>query len=155
MKNTIGLDKSKSELLAQKLNLLLANYQMFYINARGFHWNIKGEKFFELHAKFEELYTDAVLKIDAIAERVLTLGHTPMHTYEDYLAQSTIKPAKEVSDGRACVEHIVVGFQTLLEIEREILDLSDETGDEGTNAQMSDYITEQEKTVWMYNAFLS
>lgn len=155
MKNTIGLDKSKSELLAQKLNLLLANYQMFYINARGFHWNIKGEKFFELHVKFEELYNDAVLKIDAIAERVLTLGHTPMHTYEDYLAKSTIKPAKEVSDGRACVEHIVSGFQTLLEIEREILALSDETGDEGTNAQMSDYITEQEKTVWMYNAFLS
>lgn len=46
MKNTIGLDKSKSELLAQKLNLLLANYQMFYINARGFHWNIKGRKVF-------------------------------------------------------------------------------------------------------------
>ena len=84
--NQIGLDPQSSELLADKLNELLANYQLFYINTRGFHWNIKGEKFFELHAKFEELYNDLFLKIDEIAERILTLGHTPLHSYEDYMA---------------------------------------------------------------------
>ena len=43
---TIGLDKKKTKELTAKLNRLLADYQVFYINARGFHWNIKGEKFF-------------------------------------------------------------------------------------------------------------
>jgi starvation-inducible DNA-binding protein len=70
--NRIGLDPNKSAELATKLNTLLANYQVFYMNTRGFHWNIKGEKFFELHVKFEELYNDLILKIDEIAERVLT-----------------------------------------------------------------------------------
>ncbi len=61
MKNAIGLDSEKSKQLANKLNDLLANYQLYYINTRRFHWNITGEKFFELHLKFEELYNDALL----------------------------------------------------------------------------------------------
>ena len=54
--NRIGLDKEKSKSLADQLNDLLANYSIFYQNTRGYHWNIQGEKFFELHLKFEELY---------------------------------------------------------------------------------------------------
>lgn len=76
--NAIGLDQQLSEQLAVKLNDLLANYSIFYQNTRGFHWNIKGEKFFELHLKFEELYNDLLLKIDEVAERILTLGHAPL-----------------------------------------------------------------------------
>ncbi|GAB1403191.1 hypothetical protein MASR1M74_03690 [Lentimicrobium sp.] len=75
-KNIIGLDKEATPKLIEKLNDLLSNYEIFYQNTRGFHWNIKGPKFFELHAKFEELYTDLQVKIDEIAERVLTLGGT-------------------------------------------------------------------------------
>ena len=83
--NTIGLDQEKAENLAKKLNTLLSNYSIFYQNTRGFHWNIQGDKFFELHLKFEELYNDSQLKIDLIAERVLTLGGTPLHTFADYI----------------------------------------------------------------------
>ena len=72
--NTIGLDQEKAENLAKKLNTLLSNYSIFYQNTRGFHWNIQGDKFFELHLKFEEIYNDLLLKIDEIAERILTLG---------------------------------------------------------------------------------
>ena len=64
----IGLDSKQSEVLAAELNVLLANYQLYYQNTRGLHWNIKGKHFFELHVKFEEIYTDAQLKIDLIAE---------------------------------------------------------------------------------------
>ena len=77
--NKIGLNKKDSELLSQKLNKLLANYQIFYMNSRGFHWNIKGNKFFELHLKFEELYNDSLIKVDEIAERILTLGLSLIH----------------------------------------------------------------------------
>lgn len=150
----IGLDQKQSKILSEKLNTLLANYQLFYMNARGFHWNIKGEKFFELHVKFEELYNDSLIKIDEIAERILTLGFTPLHTYSDYSAVSKIKEAKNVSGGVAAVKEILNGYEVLLPLERELLELSGESGDEGTNALMSDYIREQEKLIWMYSAFL-
>ncbi|MDX5436190.1 MAG: DNA starvation/stationary phase protection protein [Pontibacter sp.] len=153
-KNLIGIEAGKAAQLAEKLNQLLANYQLFYINARGFHWNISGDKFFELHAKFEELYTDAVVKVDEIAERILTLGHTPFHTFTAYLEHATIKEASNTSDGRKAVEAVLHGFSTLIAAERELLELSGEANDEGTNALMSDYIREQEKLVWMYSAYL-
>lgn len=152
--NAIGLDNKMSTELGKKLNDLLSNYQVFYMNARGFHWNIKGDKFFELHLKFEELYNDSLLKIDEIAERILTLGSTPIHAFTDYVNNSSIKEVKNVSDGKKAVTEILSGFKKLLTIEREILDLSSEADDEGTNAQMSDYIRQQEKLVWMYSSYL-
>ena len=152
--NQIGLNTEKSAKLADELNTLLANYQMFYQNLRSFHWNIKGPAFFELHVKFEELYNDAIMKIDEIAERILTLGATPFHTYSDYMANSSIKEAKNVNDSEGTVNTTLSNFKTLLELERRILDLAADAGDEGTNSQMSDYITQQEKTVWMLSAYL-
>lgn len=152
--NLIGLDSQKSKELAAKLNILLADYQILYINARGFHWNISGDKFFELHLKFEEIYNDALLKIDEIAERILTLGHTPLHSFTDYVSHSTIKEVKHVSDGKEALSHILEGFQALILLERELLNLASDAQDEGTNALMSDYIREQEKLIWMFAAFL-
>ena len=154
-RNSIGLDAGKARELAEKLNLLLANFQLFYINSRGFHWNIKGDKFFELHAKFEELYTDVQLKIDEVAERILTLGHVPSHSYTDYLKLSRIKEKRNVHDGKEAVKAVLDAFRVLLEIERELLKLSADAEDEGTNALMSDYIRQQEKLVWMFSSFLN
>jgi starvation-inducible DNA-binding protein len=152
--NQIGLEPTESKSLAEKLNALLANYQVFYMNARGFHWNITGEKFFELHAKFEELYNDLVVKVDEVAERILTLGQIPLHTFSDYTSLSTVKEAKNISNGKEAMEHILASFKTMISLQREIADAASETGDEGTNALMSDYIREQEKLVWMYSAYL-
>tara|TARA_R110002049_G_scaffold78751_1_gene200432 strand:- start:15929 stop:16402 length:474 start_codon:yes stop_codon:yes gene_type:complete len=150
----IGLEKDKSHHIAEKLNALLANYQVFYLNARGFHWNIKGDKFFELHAKFEELYTDLLGKIDEIAERVLTLGKHPLHSFSDYVEVAQISEHKNVQDEETSVRIILESFRILLAQERELLVLSEQAMDEGTNSLMSDYIREQEKLVWMYAAFL-
>ena len=152
--NAIGLDREKSANLAGKLSELLANYSIFYQNVRGYHWNIKGQKFFELHLKFEELYNDLQLKIDEVAERILTLGHAPNHRYSDYTKSSAIVESSEVSDGMKAVADILNSFQTIITIQRELLLLSAEAGDEGTNALMSDYIRAQEKLVWMYSSFL-
>lgn len=150
----IGLDIEKSKGLVQDLNQLLANYQLLYINTRGFHWNIKGEKFFELHLKFEELYNNFQLKIDELAERVLTLDGTPLHSYSQYLNLSKIKECVNVTNGKEAVQFILNSFQSIILLQRNILEKSAEVNDEGTNALMSDYIREQEKLVWMYSSFL-
>jgi len=154
MKNNIGLDIQKSQELAVMLNDLLANYQVFYQNMRGFHWNVKGNKFFELHLKFEELYNDAVLKIDEIAERILTLQGVPLHTFEAYLKQSTIKSVEKDKVDGSIIPTVIENFSVLISKERAILSIAAEAGDEGTVSQMSDYITQTEKTVWMLNAYL-
>lgn len=152
---SIGLDRNASENLASRLNQLLANYQLFYMNLRGFHWNIRGTDFFELHLKFEELYTNVHVKIDEVAERVLTLGFTPAHSYTGYLATSALAERTNITSGKEAVGYILEGFSIILPLQRELLAISAEAGDEGTNALMSDYIREQEKLVWMYSAYLN
>jgi starvation-inducible DNA-binding protein len=151
--NKIGLKKEYAIGLSKKLNSLLADYQVFYMNTRGFHWNIKGDKFFELHVKFEELYNNLILKIDEIAERILTLGETPLHSYSEYLQLSDIQTITNVTESKKSVSSILDSFETVLLKQREILSLSSEASDEGTSSMISDYIREQEKLVWMYEAF--
>jgi starvation-inducible DNA-binding protein len=145
-KSILGLDKSKSA--------NLVDFQIYYQSLRGLHWNIKGKNFFELHVKFEEFYTDSQVKIDDIAERILTLQGKPMHTFTDYINNASVPVGRDISNDVAGVELVVNSLSELLIIEREILNLSDEAGDEGTNSMMSDFIAEQEKTIWMLNSWL-
>ncbi|HQG37666.1 MAG TPA: DNA starvation/stationary phase protection protein [Chitinophagales bacterium] len=151
----IGLDRKQSEALAIELNSLLANYQLYYQNTRGLHWNIKGKHFFELHVKFEEIYTDAQEKVDLIAERVLTLGFIPMHTFSDYLKHATIKEGKNIHEAKEAVELIVSSLQTIIILERAILKTAAALHDEGTTTLLTDFITQQEKEIWMYSSWLN
>jgi starvation-inducible DNA-binding protein len=151
--NILGLPVKEAELVAAELNILLSNFQVYYQNLRGIHWNIRGKRFFDLHVKFEELYNDAQLKIDMIAERVLTLGSTPLHTFDDYLSNNKLKIGKNISKDVDAVQLIMASLSDILKIERVILDESDKINDEGTNSMMSDFITEQEKTMWMMKAW--
>lgn len=152
--NILGLPEKQTKENIELLNSLLANFQVYYQNLRGLHWNIRGKRFFELHVKFEELYNQAQLRIDEIAERVLTLGGTPLHTFEDYMQKNKIKVGKNITTDDAAVDLIIESLASLLVIERDILEKSDAINDEGTNAMMSDLITEQEKDIWMMQAFL-
>ena len=154
MKTLVGIETKSANKIIDNLNDLLANFQIHYQNLRGLHWNIKGKNFFELHVKFEEYYTDSQLKIDEIAERILTLGGTPLHTFTDYLETSKIEVGKNIANDIEAVNLVVTGYKQLLEIERKLLIVSDEADDEGTNAMISDFVSEQEKTLWMLNAWL-
>lgn len=150
--NRIGLDKKLADKTAQKLNELLANYQQLYQNLRGFHWNIRGEKFFELHLKFEELYNDINLKVDEIAERILALDGTPYHTFGAYQQHATIREVSQLSDGIKILKILAADYKILILLERDLLKLAEKNGDEGTITLLTDYITQQEKTIWMLAA---
>ncbi|WOK06778.1 Dps family protein [Imperialibacter roseus] len=152
--NYIGIDEDVAAGEIKALNSLLASYQVFYQNLRGFHWNIKGEKFFGLHEKFEEYYTAAAEDIDAIAERILTIGGAPLHSISQYLKESKIREVTEVSEARTAVESILEQYIELVNLERPILDQSAEANDEGTNSLISDLLAKQEKTIWMLSSWL-
>lgn len=139
--------------LNEKLNLLLANYSIFFQNARGLHWNIKGHHFFELHAKYEQVYSDALLKVDQIAERILTLGGIPVVTFDEYTKLSLIKPASGISDVALGVDLVCNSFKTLIALEKGIAKLATEFGDDVTANLMVEYIAEQQKEIWKFKAF--
>ncbi len=89
-----------------------------------------------------------------LAERILTLGGSPLHTFQDYLENNTLHIGKSISNDEEALALIIKNISNLLIIERKILKISDESHNEGTNSMMSDFIAEQEKLIWMLNAWL-
>lgn len=145
----------KNTTYTEKLNVLLASYELHYQNLRSLHWNIKGTNFFELHLKYEELYTRTQVIIDDIAERILTLGVVPLSTFTDYIKHSKIAENAIITDGKKGMEYILSAQKSILKLEKELLTLSAEKKDEGTNSFISDLVREKEKTNWMFSSWLS
>ncbi len=153
--NSIGLPQEETTQITKKLNELLASYSVLYMNTRGFHWNIQGKEFFELHQKFKDIYNTLVVQIDEIAERILTLEGTPEHSFTSYLKLAKINPETDITDGNKALSYILEGYKTVIGIQREILTAASDINDEGTVTLMSDYITAQEKEIWMYRSYLA
>ena len=141
--------------MVNELNQFLANLQIHYQNMRAFHWNVKGNLFFVLHAKFEEYYNETAEVVDAVAERILMIGGQPLHSFSDYLEKATIDEITNVHDGVASVKHVIAQTEVLLEQMVKIQANASDHGDEATNALFSDLITGAEKKLWMLRTFLA
>ncbi|SDS80550.1 starvation-inducible DNA-binding protein [Gillisia sp. Hel1_33_143] len=149
----LGLDKKKTSNTVKELNILLADYHLYYQKLRNFHWNVIGKNFFDLHEKFEELYDDAKLKVDEIAERILTLRFQPTSNLSDYLKASSIKESEsDISDSNM-IKILLEDHGTLLKQMRKVTEIAEKGGDEGTIDLIGAYIRELEKTSWMLDAW--
>lgn len=150
----LKLDTTKTKKTVAALEQLLADFQIYYTNLRGFHWHIEGPEFFTLHAKFEELYDEAAEKVDEIAERILQLGGKPANKFSDYLKVAKVKEVGGVSDGAKAVKSILETLGYLIGEERKIVAMASDSDDEVTVAMMDDLLVGQEKLVWMLAACL-
>ncbi|RYE32457.1 MAG: DNA starvation/stationary phase protection protein [Sphingobacteriaceae bacterium] len=152
----ISLEEKEIRPVVDHLNDLLANYHIHYQKIRGCHWNVKGHQFFTLHAKFEELYTVALTTIDELAERVLTLGKPPYSTFDDYIKISRIKEVNTIGMKEdAMVKALVDDMAILIELEREILDVTEDANDDGTNDMVNGFMQYIEKNTWMLRSFIN
>ncbi len=149
----LNLDASKVANVVKGLSQLLADFQVYYTNLRGFHWNIQGDAFFTLHAKFEELYNDAAEKVDEIAERILQLDGTPEHRFSNYLSASRVKETGVIHHGHEAVAHILDTLKEIIRQERALIQTASEANDDVTVALLDDYLQGQEKMIWMLVAF--
>ena len=148
----IKLNESGANNVVASLQQLLADFQVYYTNLRGFHWNIKGHDFFVLHSQFEKMYDE---KVEEIAERILMLGGTPANKFSDYLKVANINEVDKISNGEQALNNILQSISYLIGEERKILSIASQSGDEVTVSMMSDYLKEQEKLVWMLTAYNS
>jgi starvation-inducible DNA-binding protein len=151
--NYLNLEEEKVLPVVIELNTLLADYHLYYQKLRNFHWNITGENFFDLHEKFETLYTDARVKIDEIAERILTLRYHPMSNMSDYLEKSAINESSSDLNDTKMIEELLYAHGILLKQMSKVVNKANEISDEGTIDLIGAYIRELEKSSWMLNAW--
>lgn len=148
------MDNAIKNSVVESLNQLLINYQVHYQNLRLFHWNVKGPFFFVLHEKFEELYNEAAMKIDEVAERVLSLGGTPKGSLKNILSNANIESQDELLDANAMVNALVEANKVLIQNVSKVLEEAGKVDDEGTLDLFTSYIQELEKQNWMFRSYL-
>lgn len=136
------------------LNLLLADHQIHYQRMRAYHWNVRGPLFFELHAKFMEMYTQAALDVDELAERVLALGARPLSTLKESLAKARLEEDAGTGDATSLVKRTVDDLERLGKSLRGAAARADKEGDVATENLLEGMADRQEKTAWMMRAFL-
>ena len=149
----LNLDKEKTSKTVEQLNILLADYHMYYQKLRNFHWNVIGKNFFDLHEKFEELYDDAKIKVDEIAERILTLRFQPDSNFSEYLKASNLKESPSTLKDSEMINTLLEDHGKILKQMTKVINSADENGDEGTIDMIGAYIRELEKTSWMLDAW--
>jgi starvation-inducible DNA-binding protein len=149
----LGLDEKKTVNTVKELNVLLAEYHLYYQKLRNFHWNVMGKNFFDLHVKFEELYEDAKTKVDDIAERILTLRFQPTSNLSDYLEISVIKESPSNLSDSDMIKTLLNDHGILLKQLRKVSESAEKGGDEGTVDLVGGFIRELEKTSWMLDAW--
>ncbi|HZH70448.1 MAG TPA: DNA starvation/stationary phase protection protein [Flavobacteriaceae bacterium] len=151
--NYLSLDKEKTFKTVTQLNTLLADYHLYYQKLRNFHWNITGNNFFNLHEKFEEMYNDAKINIDEIAERILTLRYQPISNFSEYLKLSSIKEASSSLTDKQMIDALLADHGNLLKQMRTVVEAATNAEDEGTIDLIGGYIRDLEKTSWMLDAW--
>lgn len=149
----LGLDEKKTSNTVQELNILLADYHLYYQKLRNYHWNVIGKNFFDLHEKFEELYDDAKIKVDEIAERILTLRYQPTSNLSEYLEKSNLKESKSDLSDSQMIKNLLDDHGTILKQMRKVIEVAEKGSDEGTIDLIGAYIRELEKTSWMLDAW--
>ncbi len=149
----LNLDKEKINTTARELNILLADFHLYYQKLRNFHWNVVGSNFFDLHAKFEEMYDDARLKVDEIAERILTLRYQPLSNYSDYLKTSNLSESNSDLNDKDMVKTLIHDHATMISQMRKVMEKAAEASDEGTIDLIGSYVAETEKISWMLDAW--
>jgi starvation-inducible DNA-binding protein len=151
--NYLNLDTKKTKVTVDELNILLADYHLYYQKLRNFHWNIVGYNFFDLHEQFEMMYDDAKLKVDEIAERILTLRYQPTSNYTDYLKMSNLEESSSDTNDTKMVDILLEDHGLILKQMRKSVKAADDGGDEGTIDLIGAYIRQLEKTSWMLDAW--
>lgn len=135
------------------LNTLLSDYHMYYQKLRSFHWNVLGKNFFDLHEQFENMYNDAKIKIDEIAERILTLRHHPVSKFSDYIKIATVQEESAMISDQAMINSLLKDHKIILAQMSNVIESAEKANDEGTIDLIGAYIRELEKTSWMLNAW--
>ncbi|GFN32704.1 Dps family protein [Paenibacillus xylaniclasticus] len=151
---TIEAVKTGGGEIVASLNGQLADWSVLYVKLHDYHWHVKGPNFYTLHAKFEELYTEAAAFVDEVAERILALGGKPASTMKRYLEMTSVAEAAGNEDATAMVRSLVIDFTGIVERLKQAAELADAKGD-GPTADMLITRREQvQKHLWMLRAFL-
>jgi starvation-inducible DNA-binding protein len=140
------------EKLYKVLNKQVANLSVFFTKLHHYHWYVEGPQFYQLHEKFEALYDEMNELYDEFAERLLMIGGKPLSNMKAYLEATSLKEASGKEDAMVMVKHILDDIKLIHAELKEVLEISQDLGDEVTADLVIGTMSSFEKHIWMLSA---
>ena len=155
-KLNIGLTEEQRAGVTELLNRDLADAYLVLIKTKKFHWDVVGPQFRSLHQLWEEQYQALTANIDALAERVRTLGGFPLGTAEGFLKNSSIKEQPNtIPLATEMVSQLVDDHEQIIRNLREHVDATgEEFHDQGTSDFLTGLMEQHEEMAWMLRSFI-
>lgn len=150
----LGITAKDREEIVEGLSRLLADTYTLYLKTHNFHWNVTGPMFQTLHLMFEGQYTELALAVDAIAERIRSLGLPAPGTYSDYAKLTSIPETPGVPKAEEMIKLLVEGQEAVVRTARSIFPLVDRANDEPTADLLTQRMQVHEKAAWMLRSLL-
>lgn len=150
----IGISTDDRRAIAEGLSRLLADSYTLYLKTHNFHWNVTGPMFNTLHLMFETQYNELALAVDAIAERIRSLGHFAPGTYREYAKLTSIKEADMPLPANEMIKQLVEGQEAVVRTARQIFPAAEKAADEASCDLLTQRIQLHEKTAWMLRSLL-
>jgi starvation-inducible DNA-binding protein len=150
----IGIGARERERIADGLAHVLADTYYLYLKTHSFHWNVEGPMFNTLHLMFMEQYTELWNALDAIAERIRSLGYPAPGTNSEFAKLTSIDETPGVPDALEMVRLLVVGHEAVARTARAVFPAVDKASDESTADLLTQRLQVHEKTAWMLRSLL-
>jgi starvation-inducible DNA-binding protein len=133
------------------LNGVLGETFRLYVQTHGYHWNVEGPSFRQLHVLFEEQYQNLWTALDAIAERIRTQGAYAPGSVADLMALAGPEdtPAQSAAE---MMSKLITGHEALAATLRDAIAGSGDAGDEVSAGMLTDRLEWHEKELWMMKA---
>ena len=151
----IGIPSADRKKSADAVSKLLADTYTLYLKTHGYHWNVEGPHFQQLHIQFMEQYTEMWTAVDELAERVRALGYFAPSSYAEMSKLSTIKEETGKPNWQDMVKTLAQGHEQVAKSARDVLRVAEEIGDDATADVVGPRVTLHEKTAWMLRATAS
>jgi starvation-inducible DNA-binding protein len=157
MKPNIGISVNNLEIVATKLNVLLADEYVLYTKTRNAHWNLVGEDFYAVHKFFESQFELIDELIDSVAERVRSLGHYSVATLKNFLSLTQLtETSNQKNDSQGFITTILSDHEMIIIYLREIITkIGDENHDIGTADFLTSVLETHEKMAWFLRSHLT
>jgi len=155
VETNIGLAPNSRHKVSDILGGIIADQYILYTKTRNYHWNVTGEDFPQYHKLFETQYSALDEDIDAVAERIRTLGGKTPATLSEFLKLATLKehPAKYPTT-KTMIANLLADHETVIRNLRKDIGSCLKLDDVGTQDFLTQLMEKHEKTAWMLRATL-
>ncbi|QES87210.1 Dps family protein [Rhizosphaericola mali] len=151
----IGISDKNAQIVANKLQILLADEEVLYAKTRNYHWNIEGPNFMEIHKFYESLYTELAETIDEVAERIRKIGHYAQGRMQDFLEQARLLEGDYTNDQKTQMQNLLEDHETLArEIREDISEIDEKYKDTGTSDFLTGLLKDHERWAWFLRSYL-